>query len=127
MSDTLETPYVKMWIDEGILYCVYAENLSINLDIAIYCVAERIKFTKAESYPCLVDIRGLKHVTKEAREYFAKEGAEYITAGAFIVGSIFTEMMGNIFIYINKPNIPTRLFTDEKAAEEWLRKFVTHS
>jgi hypothetical protein len=32
--------------------------------------------------------------------------------------------MGNIFPSINKPLIPTRLFTNEKEAKEWLKQHL---
>jgi len=35
-------------------------------------------------------------------------------------------VIGNFFIGINKPPLPTRLFDDEPAAVAWLQQFVAH-
>jgi hypothetical protein len=44
-------------------------------------------------------------------------------AAAIIVKTLATKLAGNFFITFNKPSTPTRLFTNEEDALEWLRKF----
>ena len=50
----------------------------------------------------------------------AKEGAECITASALLVESALSRMIGNIFLTINKPDVPVKLFTNEQEAKKWL-------
>ena len=80
--------------------------------------------SKGISYPVLANIKGVKSITKEAREYLAEEGTRLVKAGAIIIGSPLNKMLGNIFLTINNPKVPTKLFTDEKEAKEWLRQYL---
>ena len=119
----VETEFIKIWMEDEILRATFSENLEMNLDIAKHCVNERIKFSKGKNYLCLIDMRNLKSVTKEARDYMGTEGAKLIIAGALLIGSALTRMLGNIFLLLNKPLVPSKLFTNEKEAKEWLMQF----
>lgn len=119
----LETKYVKLWIEDGILFCRFTENLNVDLDIVKSSVESRINFSKGISYPLLIDMKGVRSFTKEAREYAGKEGIKLVKAGALVVDSALTKMLVNLFLLINKPNVPTKLFTDENEAKEWLQHF----
>ena len=124
MNSNIETPYVKIWKAENMLFCVFANKLDMDIEIAKHCVQARIKFSEGVSYPCLIDMKGMRSVTKAAREYMAKEGAMHMKAGALLIGSTLTKTIGNIFLMINKPEVPAKLFTDEKEAKEWLKQYI---
>lgn len=124
MNYTVETQYVKIWKEDNILYCVFADKLNVDLEIAIHCVKERIAFSQGKSYPCLIDMTGVLSMTKEVREYMATEGAKLVKAGALLTRSALSKMLGNLFLSINKPPIPTKLFTDAEAAKDWLQQYV---
>jgi hypothetical protein len=121
---SIELPFVRMWLDDNIFYAVYAPDTEIDLHKAKEAVAARVKLCEAKSYPCLIDIRGLKSMSKEAREYLANEGAKYITALALITGNAFTRTFAQLFLIINNPFIPVRLFDDPQSAKQWLKSFV---
>lgn len=116
----VDTAYLRMRKEGNILHCVFKECPNVTLEIAQDCVQQRIAFSAGISYPCLIDMRELKSVTPEARAYMGVEGAKYITTGALLIGSPFTKMIANLFLMVNKPPVPTRMFTDERAAREWL-------
>ena len=46
------------------------------------------------------------------------------SAVAMVVGTPVSRMMGNLFIRVNKPPFPARLFDNEACAVAWLQKFV---
>ena len=76
--------------------------------------------------PALVDLSNLKSMTREARLYFAgPETAAAQSAAALVIKSPLTKAIGNFFMGLNKPLIPTRLFTSETEALVWLRTFLT--
>jgi hypothetical protein len=120
----IEILCMDLRIEKGILHCVYSENLHLNLEMAVQCVKERIEFSKGISYPCLIDIGGIKAVDSEARAYMATEGAKLVKAAALLTNSIYTKILGNIFLTINKPEIPVRLFSDKAAAIKWLKQYL---
>jgi hypothetical protein len=120
----LETTYIKIWKEGGILYSVFAEGLHIDIEIARKCVEARITFSRGISYPVFIDMKGIRSVTKEARDYLADEGSRLIKGGALLVDSALTKMLGNIFLQINKPQVPLKLFTDKDEAREWLQQYL---
>lgn len=122
----LETPYMKLWKRDEILFCTYSDKLEIDLEIAVHCVKTRIEFSEGKSYPVLIRLQGIRSVNKEARDYFSDEGSKLITAGALLISSPLTKILGNIFMHINKPDVPTKLFTNETEAKEWLKKFIKY-
>jgi hypothetical protein len=72
--------------------------------------------------PLLVDITGSKPLPAEVRHYYTGERL----VGAFTALALVVEAspvgltMGNIYLRIASPGIPTRLFTKEPDALEWL-------
>lgn len=123
-TDNSASNYVTMWMEENMLCARYADNLNMTLEIAKSCVGARVFFSKGESYALLIDMKGIKSVTPEARKYMASFGTLMVKAGALITGSALNRTLGNIFLAIDKPPVPTKLFTSEEKAREWLQQFV---
>lgn len=72
----------------------------------------------------LIDMKGIKSTTREARTYMATVGATLVKAAALITGSAINRTIGNIFLKIDRPPVPLKLFTSEEKARKWLRQFV---
>jgi len=74
----------------------------------------------------LIDIRKAALITAEVRHYYSGENlTEWFSAlGLLVDASPLGRVMGNLYIRIARPGIPTRLFTDEEVAMSWLRKAV---
>lgn len=113
----------KLWIENGIFRArIFADKVDLN--IVETGVRERVKLCGGNAFPMLSDLRKMKHVDQEARAYLAKpESTVLISAGAFLVNNQLQKLLGNFFILIDKPEIPTRLFTDEAEALAWLQQF----
>jgi hypothetical protein len=68
---------------------------------------------------------GLVAMDREARLFFAgEETAKVESAAALIIDSLLSRAIGNFFMGLNKPIIPTRLFTSEAEALAWLKGLV---
>src|SRR5689334_19057038 len=125
IMEKFETPYITFWMDQGFLCCRYADDLDLSLDVAVFVVESRIFFAKDQSYPLLIDMRGIKSTTREARKHMAAAGAKLVKAAALITGSAINRTLGNIFLAIDKPPVPIRLFTNEASARAWLKQFAS--
>jgi len=72
----------------------------------------------------LVDMREMKSITREAREYYANQRTSSIQrATALLVKSKVTKVMANFFMGLNKPVTPTRMFIEPEEAIQWLTGF----
>jgi hypothetical protein len=123
-ENTFRDSYMELHKKEGILFCKFSDDLDVDLKIAKHCVEKRVSFSNKKSYPAIIDMKGVRSVTKEAREYMAEEGAQLLLAGALIVSSPVSRIIGNLFLKINKPKIPTMLFTDPEDAKKWISSFI---
>ncbi len=118
------SPFVSFEIKDDILYVTYLPGAIINIDVAKEIVKQRKEYTNGVSYLFMVSGEGLRSMDKEARDYLSKDDAtEGVLAGALVVNSVYTEFFGNFFLRITKPEIPAKLFTEEKKALEWLKQF----
>jgi hypothetical protein len=71
--------------------------------------------------PSVVDFAGIHSMTRDARAFYAgPESAQLMTAVGILVDSFLSRAMGNFFMGINKPLMPTRLFSSEAEALAWL-------
>lgn len=123
MMETFENNYVKIWIEDDILYSNYQKNIIIDLDIAKKIIEDRVKFTKGKNYPILIDFTNMHSVTKEAREYMnsPEGGLKGLLGGAFLSNSLVTTLFVNLYLKINQPTIPAKFFTKKEDAINWLK------
>lgn len=82
-----------------------------------------LTISEGKNFPILVDLRQIKSISKEARDHFSMRGRKpHVTAIAMLVSSPVSRIIGNFFLGLNKPTVPTRMFTSEPDAERWIRK-----
>lgn len=123
MRKETETDIVTMIIEDDMFKMIYKPLDLLDLDTAKLIVEKRIAFKEGKSYPSLFDIRAIKSTSKDARDYMANEGNQLVVASSLLVNSSVTKMIGNFFVSVSKPSNPTRLFTDEEKAIEWLEQY----
>lgn len=124
MKESIDFQYGSIVIENGIMKCSFYDLQELTLEITKHLVSKRIEHSNGVSYPCLFDVSKIKHSTKEARDFLAKEGNELVTASAILVDSAVVKMAANFYVSVNKPVKPTRLFTDKDSALTWLRQFM---
>jgi len=123
-----ETLYVHLRIKDEILVGTYKKGLSINLAVAEEIVRNRIAFTGGKKMPALIFSEGVLHMDKPAREFLASAaGTEGLSAAAIILNSVFSSMMGRLFLKINKTPLPVKTFNSVPKAEKWLQQFIIES
>ena len=114
-----------MWLDDGIIREKVQAGSAVDLDVAKEEIAAYVVLCKNEARPILVNIRNVKSATGEARSHLAGEkAATVIRAVALLIGSPLSKIIGNFFLGLNKTSFPSKLFTSEGEALEWLRGFL---
>jgi hypothetical protein len=123
--ETVQTRNATIWLeDDGIIRIVYIPNSEDRLEDAKAFSAAVKELSPDKRYPALADIRNIKSSTREARQHHASDGINLGPACALLVGSQLSSVIGNFFLKINKPNIPTKLFSSEPTAVAWLKVFI---
>ena len=80
--------------------------------------------TKKDKYLVLVDGRVSLSVSKEAKAFAAQSKNDGRTATALLFTSTANKLIGNFYIKVNKPTVPTKIFSSEQKAIEWLETFL---
>ncbi len=109
-----------------IIIARFRAGAEVTLDDARTNVALCLERNAGRRRPLLVDLRAVKSQTAEARAYLAgREGSQVSQAVGLLIGSPVSRVLGNFYLGLNKPSVPTRLFTSEEEAQAWLRDFLT--
>jgi hypothetical protein len=112
-----------IWSDEhGLSWITFEPGAEISGEDAVILLefAKRT-YNESEFFRVLIDLRSNPVITKEAREFAASGVVNfYISAFAILASDLSMRLVGNFFIHFHKPDQPTRIFTDENEAREWL-------
>jgi hypothetical protein len=126
MVSPVEVCGCVIWLeDDGIVREKWGPHSQIGLEEAHQVMHAISVMCGGKATPTFVDLTQVTAIHREARVYFAgEETAKVQAAAALLIGSPLTRAIGNFFMGLNKPLIPTRLFTSEAEAIAWLKGFV---
>ncbi len=124
--DALETRTAWIWLGgDGIVRELDRPGSAQTLVDAQENVAANAQAALGRRRPLLVDMSAIESISREARVYYAgAEAATVLSAVALLVRSPLSRAIGNFFLGLNRPAVPTRLFSAEAEALAWLRGFV---
>lgn len=119
----IETDFVKVWIDEGIVHTAYPKDFKMTLDKARAIVELRKEYTEGIAYPGLADIRNLKKVDFAAMKFLASSAAYAgVIRAAVYSNNKLGRILINFWLSVDKPVTPTKYFTDIGAAKLYLKE-----
>lgn len=117
-----ENDYVKYWFENGVLMNELKRPMHITLEVMIELIELRHQISNDTNQYWMMDSSNIVSVNKEARDYGAKHGQDFIYASAVLVNSHLAKAMFNAFTILKKPEIPFKFFTQKDKAVEWLMK-----
>ena len=112
--------FVKFYMKDEIMQSYFLREVEMDLQTIVEFINFRHAFSKDEKQYWMHDLKGLKTMTKEAKDYAAIYGEEFLHAGAIIVHTHLQKFLINTFIAVKKPKVNTRVFTDKEKAKNWL-------
>jgi len=120
----LENREMTLELEDGIIISTFKIK-SLDLKTTQKIVEDRVKAIGSKSYPLVANIRSVKYSTKTARDFFASQkGCEGLIAAAILVDSPLGSMIGNFFVKVSNPFVPTKTFSSESDAKKWLMQYV---
>jgi hypothetical protein len=124
MPKTFDLEYATLIAHEGgLMHFHYHEGLLVDLIVAQSIIrGARDVMDEITPRPTLVDIGGVKGLTREARQYLSnsQETMEITSRVAMIAGNPVSRIIGNFFLGLNRPPVPVKLFGDVASAKGWL-------
>jgi hypothetical protein len=118
-----DTKTAAIHLDEdGLVIVKIRDNAYQSLEDAKANLATAISATAGRRRPLLIDIRTAQPLDADARHHYSGQTlVDGFSALALLVeSSHFGRMMGNVYLRVARPGVPTRLFTEERRALEWL-------
>ena len=112
--------------DTGVVFWRYKEGAKVSLDEAqeeVKAVGKLVDDLLGGKSKLLIDIRQIGSIDRPARRLFASNEVSNtygVQCLALILGSPVSTLIGNFWQAINPPKHPTKLFTDEQLAIDWL-------
>jgi len=118
------TKQYKVWLENGIICASWREDSIITLKLVKEMVKKGLELTDGAIRPVFVDLTGMHVINGDARKYLAgSNAAKYINAGAIYVKEPLQYLAGQVFIYVDEPSLPCKLFTERDSAMRWLELF----
>ena len=106
---------------DGIVITRILPGIEQRIEDAVENVAVSAEACGGRRAPIVVDLRRATALDAETRHYYSgKPLTDSFTAIALLVPiGAFGKMMGNLYLRVANPGVPTRLFDSEAAALKW--------
>lgn len=120
----IENNFASFWIQNGILYFTYKDNVVIDLDAALQIVNDRLQLQQGDCYPILCDTRGVTSIDMNARRYLASEGALFIKAVALVQDNPLSRIFSEMYVQGHRPAIPIKICSNLTTALDFLHSYL---
>jgi hypothetical protein len=108
--------------DDGIVQVNFSDKLEIDINEVKEIVEAQKELSKGKKV-LVLNIAGKQtSATSAARDFAASQDAvKYTLAEAYIVNNLAQKLVGNFYVNFHKPKAPTKIFTNEADAVNWLK------
>ena len=110
----------------GFLWIIHKNNVEFLMEDAIEFISHLKEICEDKKTPFLVDLR-IKNwsASKKVREYASNTPLEKIRVSeAILVDNFVIRFLVSMYIKVNKPPNPVKIFSNEEEAVEWSISFV---
>jgi hypothetical protein len=123
IGDTANTEVYIAESEPDILIILPREGTKDNRKDAYENVAYYHDYARSLGRPCgsLVLMSNMLSQDAEARRAYTTLDPALIYGGALVVGNPLSRALGNFFVGLNRPRVPTKLFDTMENGLEWLR------
>lgn len=117
-----ETPtYIMNIYDDLFVEFLVKRDVQLSDEDVWQSKKEAEAYMPGKKYYVLMGGEEFFQVSKEARETAASEKfSTHIAAVALFSNELALKILGNLYIKINRPIVPTRFFNDKQKAKDWL-------
>lgn len=115
-------------IEDDVLLIDIDEDQQFELKDFLQLKDAAFNFGKGKRYFNIIDVGIFTVPDSETRQESASEkGCEFKKADAFVIYSLPQRIVGNFYLKINKPKVPTKFFNTIEAAKLWINELKQSS
>jgi len=117
-------------VENNLLHWVYSKDAVVTLKEAeeeVARVGTLVEENALKSTRLLIDIRPLCSIDRAASKLFSSDEVHDrygVEALGLLIESRVSSVIGNFYMKVRQPKHPTRLFTNEDDARQWLAEFT---
>lgn len=112
--------------DRNIIRFKLLDDIDIEKKDAEEAIEAINTITQGKKYYLLTETGNNFTASADSREYMAnKIGTTSIVANAIYLKSLPIRLIINVYVKINKPEVPTKVFNSEALALEWLNEQIS--
>jgi hypothetical protein len=113
--------------ESGIVYVLIETHTPVPGDDPVQSVVSLIDIMKSKlipegQAPVLIDAQGLEWLDRESRQVVTR--SDYASARAIIARTATAKATAGAMATVDRPKVPTRVFTNEADARAWLQQFL---
>ena len=126
IAKRVETEWAVLELTEsGVLVFRYFKGVELSETVARTVVAAGVELCgDLVPTPVLALLDEINGFTRGAQKFFAESEENQAASArvALVVSSPIAKVIANFFMKLNKPRVPTRMFTDQAKAMTWLTR-----
>ena len=116
----LDKAFIELLTPEIVLIST-KENSIVDIKDIQEMKKINLKLTAGKNYGVITNPGKYASITEKGRKYISTEGIERNKiASAFVINSLAQRLLFNFFIKFNRPNIPSKSFSNLINAREWM-------
>jgi hypothetical protein len=113
--------------ESGIVYVLIESHTPAPGDDQVQAAVDVIDMMKAKLIPegrapVLIDAEGLEWIDRESRQVITQ--SNHASARAIIARTAPAKATAGALATVDRPNVPTKVFSNEAAARAWLQQFL---
>ena len=113
--------------ESGIVYVLIESHTPAPGDNPVQSAVDLIDMMKSKLVPeghapVLIDAQGLEWLDRESRQVVNSSG--YASARAIIARTATAKATAGAMATVDRPTVPTRVFSNETEARAWLQEFL---
>ncbi|MCK6649903.1 MAG: hypothetical protein L6Q66_09625 [Bacteroidia bacterium] len=111
--------------DDKVIHVAVKAKNEIGIEQIIEIIQGIALVGESKKHPIMITVEDHTFPTPEARKYLAQADTNpFASASAFIVKNLAQKLLVNAYLKMNRPSRPTRMFTTEESAIQWLKTFL---
>lgn len=121
--DRLDLTHTKVELrDDGIIQFFYGDNINYTMKETEELIEATVNMTKGVAHKMLRIPGKFSAIDMDVMKYISQgRGTLYSLADSFVLFSMPQRILGNFYLRMNKPLVPTKLFNEVKEADQWLQ------
>jgi CheY-like chemotaxis protein len=121
-TEIFEDELATFWFDKDDILYIITKTITRTLEKSKSLIQNIKKTLGGKKAYCITDLTSAKEIPEESRAYYKKEVPSMFNAIAYVTQTELSRMVAAVYSLIFNPSVPTRIFSNESDARNWLKE-----